>query len=148
MLVTDGFDGALLAALQKAVAAEGARLELVAPEDRRRHRATTARPSTVDQAPSPARRRSSSTPWWWRSAPRAPTPLAAEAAAIDWMRDAYGHLKAIGMTSTSRPLVALAQVTPDPGVIALDDAASVDAYLTAARMGRIWERESMVRTPV
>ena len=48
--------------------------------------------------------------------------LANEAAAIDWLRDAFGHLKVIGHVEAAAPLFEKAAIAPDAddGVVALD----------------------------
>ena len=65
--------------------------------------------------------------------------LTKEAAAVQFVMDAFGHLKAIGATDAAAPLLDKAGVEPDDGVTALDDA-FVDA---AAR--RFYDREPGVR---
>jgi catalase len=67
--------------------------------------------------------------------------LMRESAATDFVRDAYGHLKAIGYTHEAKPLLDLAHVQPDRGVIAIEQ---LDDFLHAAKT-RQWEREAMVR---
>jgi len=66
--------------------------------------------------------------------------LAGEAAAVDFVRDAFGHLKAIGSTAGAQPLLDKAGVTKDKGVTGLDR-----AFVKAAGM-RFWDREPTVRT--
>jgi catalase len=68
--------------------------------------------------------------------------LAKESAAVQWVSDAFAHLKVIGATAGAAPLLKRCGITPDAGVIT-DDA---DAYLKAAATGRIWDREPSVRT--
>ena len=72
--------------------------------------------------------------------------LAREAAAIDWLRDAYGHLKAIGITASASQLLQRAGLEADEGVITLDAPATLAAFITAAEQGRFWEREPRVRS--
>ncbi len=69
--------------------------------------------------------------------------LAKEAAAVAFVHDAFAHLKVIGHTASAQPLLDKAGVVPDAGIIAVT---AVDAYLTAASQGRIWDREPQVRT--
>ena len=73
--------------------------------------------------------------------------LAKEAAAVDWLRDAFGHLKIIGHAAAA-PVFAKASVEPDAdaGVIALDGSKGVAAFVKAARQHRIWEREPTLRS--
>jgi catalase len=68
--------------------------------------------------------------------------LSKESAAVQWVSDAFAHLKVIGTTAGAEELLARAGVVPDAGVIT-DDA---EAYLKAAAAGRIWDREPSVRT--
>jgi catalase len=44
-----------------------------------------------------------------------------EAAAIQFVMDAFGHLKAIGATEAAKPLLEKAGVESDEGVVPLDD---------------------------
>jgi catalase len=66
--------------------------------------------------------------------------LLKEAAAVQFVMDAFGHLKAIGHTPDAKPLLDKAGVEPDAGVTALGD-----AFLTAATK-RFYDREPKVRT--
>jgi catalase len=68
--------------------------------------------------------------------------LAKESAAIDFVRDAFGHLKAIAVDSGGRTLLKLANVGDDEGVV---DANDKVAFVAAART-RQWDREKSVRT--
>jgi catalase len=68
--------------------------------------------------------------------------LLREAAAIDFVRDAFGHLKAICIDAGGQALLQKAGVAPDPGVIAANDTA---AFIQAAKT-RQWDREPGVRT--
>ncbi len=65
--------------------------------------------------------------------------LIGDAAAIQFVMDAFGHLKAIGATDAARPLLDKAGVKADEGVVGLGD-----AFLTAAAR-RFWDREASVR---
>jgi catalase len=71
-----------------------------------------------------------------------------DAAAIDWIRDAFGHLKVIGVLEPGRRLFARAGLEADGGVIALSGAKDIAAFITAAKNGRVWEREPSVRPPL
>jgi catalase len=68
--------------------------------------------------------------------------LAGEAAAVDFVRDAFGHLKAIGFDATARPLLNAARVADDAGIV---DVADLQAFIQAAKT-RQWGREGAVRT--
>lgn len=68
--------------------------------------------------------------------------LMKEGAAVDFVKDAFGHLKAIGHTPEAQPLLDKAGVEPDAGVI--DLAKDADGFLAPART-RQWDREPKVR---
>ncbi len=68
--------------------------------------------------------------------------LMKEGAAVDFAKDAFGHLKAIGHTPEAQPLLNKAGVEPDAGVV--DLTAAADDFLTPART-RQWDREPKVR---
>ncbi|WP_284877820.1 catalase [Brevundimonas sp. MEB006b] len=65
-----------------------------------------------------------------------------EGAAVDFAKDAFGHLKAIGHTPEAQPLLDKAGVEPDAGVIDLSKDAK--GFLAPART-RQWDREPKVR---
>ena len=69
--------------------------------------------------------------------------LSTEAAAVAWVHDAYAHLKVIGATNDSLPLLSAAGVIADEGVV---EGSAVDAYLNKASLGRIYSREAAVKT--
>ncbi|TPG20531.1 catalase [Sphingomonas koreensis] len=64
--------------------------------------------------------------------------LMKEAAAVQFVMDAFGHLKAIGATEAAKPLLDKAGVEPDDGVTDL-------AGFVAAANKRYWDREPKVR---
>ncbi len=68
--------------------------------------------------------------------------LSHDAAAQDWFRDAFGHLKAIAACAASRAIFQSAGVKPDEGVFDPED---VKGFLKAATT-RLWSREPKVRT--
>lgn len=65
--------------------------------------------------------------------------LLKEAAAVQFVMDAFGHLKAIGASAAAQPLLDKAGVVPDEGVTGLG------ADLVAAGGKRYWAREPGVR---
>ncbi len=65
--------------------------------------------------------------------------LVKEGAAVQWVMDAFGHLKAIGHNDAAKPLLDKAGVEPDAGVTGLE------AFVDAAKQ-RYWDREPNVRT--
>lgn len=145
VLVTDGADDKLLASIKKAAKAEGAMVVVVAPkvggfktaggEKMPADFALAAAPSclfdAVVVAPSEA----------------GVELLLKTAAAVDWVRDAFGHLKAIAYTEAAGPLLAAAGVEPeaDAGVVSLKARDGLQRWITAAKGHRLWDREPMVR---
>jgi catalase len=69
----------------------------------------------------------------------AATEMTKESAAVQFVMDAYGHLKAIGCSAGAQPLLDKAGITADEGVTSLGD-----AFIAAARK-RFFDREPKVR---
>lgn len=65
--------------------------------------------------------------------------LVKEAAAVEWVMNAFGHLKAIGASDAAQPLLDKAGVEPDDGVTGLDD-----GFIAAAKR-RFYDREPALR---
>jgi catalase len=68
--------------------------------------------------------------------------LSMEGAAIDFVRDAFGHLKAIAVDKGGQALLKMANVGHDAGVV---DANDKDAFIAASKT-RQWKREKSIRT--
>src|SRR5450830_816462 len=68
--------------------------------------------------------------------------LSMESTAIDFVRDAFGHLKAIAVDKGGQALLKIANVGQDAGVVDTNDK---DAFIAAAKT-RQWDREKSVRT--
>jgi catalase len=66
--------------------------------------------------------------------------LLKEGAAVQWVMDAFGHLKAIGASAAAQPLLDKAGVEADEGVTGLD------AAFVAAAVKRFYAREPNLRT--
>jgi catalase len=145
-LVTEGVDGKLIDALAAKVGAAGAKLSIVAPKiggvtrnDGKKLPAdhtVTGGPSVLFDAVVVA------------ASKEGVADLLAEGAALDWVGDAFGHLKIIGHTEGALPLLEAAGVTKkprDPGLVALGAGRGVDDFVTAAKRLRIWDREPHVR---
>jgi catalase len=140
ILFTAGSDLKAIKALAKAAAAAGARVRTVAPrlgptpmEDGSSLEADAqlaGTPSVVFDAVAVVLSEAGA------------GVLSKEAAAIDFVRDAFGHLKAIGVDHGGRALLRSAGVAADPGVCDVSDAKS----FLAAAMTRQWAREPSVRT--
>ncbi|MET0270898.1 MAG: catalase [Sphingomonas sp.] len=67
--------------------------------------------------------------------------LTKEAAAVQFVMDAFGHLKAIGADAAAQPLLDKAGVEKDEGVTTLGD-----AFIAAAGSRRYFDREPTLRT--
>ncbi|MDQ0346675.1 catalase [Ancylobacter vacuolatus] len=145
VLVSNGCDGALLTALQAALAAEGATMELIAPK--------VGGVETADGTKLPAHHMIDGGPSVLFDAvalllsEEGAERLAGEAAARDFVADAFAHCKFIGFTAAALPLMAKAGVAPDEdeGLIALEEGASVDAFIASCRTLRLWAREGAVK---
>ena len=74
--------------------------------------------------------------------------LAMSAAAVNFLRDAFGHLKVIGYLPTAAPMFVKAgmgaETDGDRGLLSLAQKSAQD-FVVAAADGRIWEREAKVR---
>ena len=141
ILVTDGTDPAALAALRKAMAAAGATVELVAPK--------IGGVTLGDGTHAPADHRIDGGPSVLFDAvallpsSEGAALLAGEAAARDFVADAYAHAKYIACTDSAAPLLAKAGVEKDAGFFAVD-AKGIDAFVAACGTLRFWEREAKV----
>ncbi|WP_046658474.1 catalase [Lysobacter capsici] len=140
ILIDEGSDAATLKALRKAVEAAGARVKIVAPK--------LGGAKLSDGKQQPADGQLAGTPSLVFDAvalvlsPAAGKRLASEAAAIDFVRDAFGHLKAIALDDGARQVLAAAGIKPDDGVVVADKPA---AFVKLAKT-RQWEREPRLRT--
>ena len=140
ILVDDGSDAAAVKALRKAAEDAGATVKIVAPKlggatlsDGKRLPADgqlAGTPSVVFDAVALV-----------LSAEGGRT-LAKEGAAVDFVRDAFGHLKAIAADEGAQAVLKAGGIGRDAGVVAASDA---KAFIAAAKT-RQWDREKKVRT--
>ncbi len=140
ILVAEDTDMAQVDALRKAAEKAGAQVKLVAPKLQVRDAKgkpiaadgqLAGTPSTVFDAVASV------------LTPDAAAKLAKEGAALDWFRDAFGHLKAIAACGGTRKyILAAAGIKPDAGVVEPED---VKGFIAAAKT-RQWAREPKVRT--
>jgi catalase len=136
-----------LVKLRKAVEKEGAVLAIVAPK--------IGGVTTAKGAKLPADQSLSGAPSVMFDAvalllsEEGAAKLAMEAAAIDWLRDAFGHLKVIGHVADAAPVFEKAAVAPDAdeGVVGLAERGGIEAFIEAAKQHRIWKREPTLRSP-
>ncbi|WP_058834248.1 catalase [Luteimonas abyssi] len=139
ILVHDGSDAATIKALRKAVEAAGATVKIVAPKlggaklsDGKRLPADgqlAGTPSTVFDAVAVVLSAESG------------KLLSKEAAAVDFVRDAWGHLKAIAFDAGAQAVLKAGGVGKDAGTV---DAGDAKAFIQAAKV-RQWDREKKVR---
>ena len=140
LLVDDGSDAALIKALRKAIEREGATVKVVAPR--------LAGATLSDGSELAADGQLAGTPSVLFDAVAvildadAGRRLSKEAAAVDFLRDAFGHLKAIASDEGAQALLKAAGVGRDAGVV---EAEQTQAFIAAART-RQWAREKKVRT--
>jgi catalase len=140
LLVADGSDGESIDAVTKAVIAAGAKVKRVAPNVGEAILADGSRLMIDGQL--------AGTPSVLFDAvaiilsEEAAALLSKDAAAVDFVRDAFGHLKAIGVDKGGEALLKTVGINDDPGVMAIG---ALESYITAAKT-RQWEREASVRT--
>ena len=72
--------------------------------------------------------------------------LMKEAAAKDFVSNAYAHLKVIGHTEAAAGLLQKAGVKDGEAGVVLLGQGGAEKFVEAAKGGRIWDREKMVRT--
>jgi catalase len=141
-LVTDGADGNRLEALRQALEDEGAELALITPKIGG-VRLESGKHLAADMALSGAPSVFFDAVAIFASA-EALGSLLKNSAAIDWVRDAFGHLKVIGYTAAAKPLFEKASIADDldDGAIELRAPANIRQYIEAAKQQRVWDREA------
>ncbi|QKT03374.1 catalase [Ectothiorhodospiraceae bacterium 2226] len=144
VLMSDGADAALYAALAKAVETEGALLEVVAPtvagvKDSKGARIKADQkigggPSVLYDAVAVL-----------LSAEGAKT-LAKDATSRDFVNDAFAHCKFIAYTASAKHLFESAGIAGllDAGCMELSDEAAATSFIEACRAVRHWEREASI----
>jgi len=140
ILVDDGSDLKAVDTLRKAIETEGAQVKIVAPKiGGVRGAKGTVLPADGQLAGTPSLVFDAVA---LVLSEEAGAKLSREAAAVDWVRDAFGHLKAIAFSPGAQALLDVAGVAPDDGIVALADTA---VFLEAAAT-RHFHREPSVRT--
>ncbi|GBL45933.1 catalase [Sulfuriferula multivorans] len=140
ILIADGSDGAIIKKVQKAAIDAGATVKIVAPR--------VGGAKLADGSVLAANGQLAGSPSILFDAVAVilsadgAKALAKESAAIDFVRDAFGHLKAIAVDAGGRALLKTANVGNDAGIV---DVADQKAFIAAAKM-RQWAREKSVRT--
>lgn len=144
LLLTDGADAAVVKALIKAVEAEGAVYEVVAPK--------VAGVTLSDGTTVGAKHKIDGGPSVLFDAVAVVVSadgaalLSIDAAAKDFVTDAFAHCKYIGLGAEAQPLLAKAGIAGDldAACLPLAKAADAKAFIEAARALRYWPRELTV----
>lgn len=145
VLVSNGCDDKLLKALQAAVEKEGATMELVAPK--------MSGIITADGTHLPAKHMIDGGPSVLFDAvalvlsTEGAKMLSKEAAARDFVADAFAHCKFIAFSPDASPLFEKAGIAPDAdeGLINLAGGASISTFIESCRKLRLWAREAAVK---
>ncbi len=140
ILIADGSDGTVIENIKKAAMDAGASVKIVAPK--------VGGAKLADGSMLEAGGQLAGTPSVLFDAvavilsDEGAKALSMEGAAIDFVRDAFGHLKAIAVDKGGQALLKIANVGQDAGVM---DTSDQDAFISAAKT-RQWDREKSVRT--
>ena len=140
ILVADGSDGAVIEKIKLAATEAGATVKIIAPK--------VGGAKLADGSLLQADGQLAGTPSVLFDAvavilsDEGAKALSIESAAIDFVRDAFGHLKAIAVDNGGGALLKRANVERDAGVV---DANDKDAFIVMAKK-RQWDREKSVRT--
>ncbi|MCF6119176.1 catalase [Mesorhizobium muleiense] len=145
VLVSPGADAALLKNLQAAIEKEGAVMEVIAPKVGGVEAADgslIAAKHMIDGGPSVLFDAVALI-----LSEEGAERLTGEAAARDFVADAFAHCKFIGFTSGAVPLLQKAGVDPeaDEGMIGLDDPKAITGFIEGCRKLRLWSREMAVK---
>lgn len=139
ILIADGSDGAAIERIKKAVTDAGASFKIIAPK--------VGGAKLADGSMIPANAQLAGAPSVLFDAVavilsvEGALELSKESAAIDFVEDAFAHLKAIAVDEGGQELLREANVAQDAGVV---DASDIDKFITAAKT-RQWDREKNVR---
>jgi catalase len=139
ILIADGSDGAVIKKIKKIATDAGATVKIVAPK--------VGGAKLVDGSMLAADGQLAGTPSVLFDAvavilsDAGAKALSKEGAAIDFVRDAFSHLKAIAVDKGGKALLKMANVGQDAGVLDTNEA---HAFIAAAKT-RQWDREKSVR---
>ncbi len=146
VLVSDGADAGLLKKLRAAIEKEGATLEIVAPRIggvAASDGSTVAGDHMIDGGPSVLFDAVAII-----VSEEGVERLTGEAAARDFVADAFAHCKFIGYAAAATPLMEKAGVPldeEDEGLIPLDGRDAAAGFVAACRKLRVWAREGAVK---
>ena len=142
VLVTDESDAGVLGELFEAAVTQGVTVELVAPK--------VGGVTLSDGQLVPAQQKIDGGPSVLydivavlAAGPQAEA-LANNAAAKDFVSDAYAHAKFVGYVEGATELIGAAGVVPDDGFVRLDEADGVTQFFSVAANLRLWARETLV----
>ena len=142
-LVTDGVDAAVLAALGKALRAEGAMLKLIAPEVggvRDSAGAWHDADEKLEGGPSVLFDAVAILP-----SKEGATLLTTLPAARDFVADATAHRKFIAYGAAAAPLLEKAGIALDKGFVPLNKARDCAGFVATCRKLRYWDRDAAER---
>ncbi|MBZ9657302.1 catalase [Phyllobacterium lublinensis] len=143
VLITDGFDAAVLKKLQKAITAEGATFEIIAP--------SVGGAKAADGNNFDANQMIDGAPSVLYDAVvllvSAATDLLKNPSARDFVADAFAHCKIIGYTEPALPLLKKAGIADalDEGVILIKSAKDIAPFIAQLGKLRVWSREAAVK---
>ncbi len=145
VLVSPGADGSLLKKLRTAIEKEGATMEVIALKVGRVEAADgslIAAKHMIDGGPSVLFDAVALV-----LSEDGAERLAGEAAARDFVADAFAHCKFIAFTPGAAPLLRKAGVDPDAdeGLIGIGDAKAIAGFIESCRKLRLWSREMAVK---
>ncbi len=140
ILVADGSDSAIVEEVKAAVIAQGAKPKVIAPKLNVKLDGGKPQPIDGQLAGSPSVIFDAIAVVLTKDGT---AMLLKEGAAVDFVKDAFGHLKAIAFTADAKPLLDKAGVEPDAGIIELGSEGA-DAFVDQAKT-RQWDREPNVR---
>ncbi|TBR14508.1 MAG: catalase [Rugosibacter sp.] len=140
ILIANGSDGAVIKTIKKAATDAGASVKIVAPN--------VGGAKLADGSMLAVDGQLAGTPSVLFDAvavilsSEGAKALSTEGAAIDFVRDAFGHLKAIAADKGGQALLKIANVGRDAGIV---DTSDKDAFIAVAKT-RQWDREKSIRT--
>jgi len=142
VMLSDGFDGAALAALEKAVKDEGGLLRFIAPRIGGVSCSNDNMHAVTDQiagAPSVLFDAVAILP--------GKDTLVDNPVAVDFLSDAFSHCKFVGWSAEATELFEACGLDDldDDGLCRLDDADAVTRFMTACRALRHWPREAALQ---
>ena len=139
ILIADGSDGELIKKIKRAAIEAGATVKIIAPKvGGAKLAGGSMMPADGQLAGMPSVLFDAVAVILSEGGAKA---LSLESAAVDFVRDAFGHLKAIAVDEGAKSLLKAANIGKDGGVVSANEE---NAFITAAKT-RQWSREKSVR---